>query len=76
MTQKVTLLLKSENVSFAKKNAKKRGTSMSKMVDDYLGVIKKIDKKMKNEKMEPFVKKFSGIVNTGKHEDKNSIFFK
>jgi len=76
MTQKVTLLLKRENVSFAKKNAKKKGTSMSKMIDGYLDVIKQIDKKMKNEKMDPFVKKFSGIVNTGKNEDKNSIFFK
>ncbi len=75
MTQKVTLLLKSENVSFAKKNAKKKGTSMSKMIDGYLDVIKQIDKKMKNEKMDPFVKKFSGIVNTEKNEDKNSIFF-
>ena len=76
MTQKVTLLLKSENISFAKKNAKKKGTSMSRMVDDYLDVIKRIDKKMKSEKLDPFVKKFSGIVNTGKNENKNSIFLK
>lgn len=69
MTQKVTLLLKTENVKFAKKDAKDRGTSMSKMFDDYLDIRKRIDKKMENEKLDPFVKKFGGMISTGKNED-------
>lgn len=72
MTQKVTLLLKSENVSFAKKSAKKSGRSMSKMVDEYLDILKRIDKKMKNEKLDPFVQKFGGMISTGKNEDVKS----
>lgn len=72
MTQKVTLLLKSENVNFAKKNAKKMGTSMSKIVDDYLDILKRLDDKMKSGKIDPFVKKFGGIISTGKDEDVKS----
>ena len=74
MTQKVTLLLKGENINFGKTIAKKRNTSLSRMVDEYLDIIKMIDNRMKGEKLDPFVKKFSGIISTGKNEDKNSIF--
>ncbi len=74
MTQKVTLLLKSQNIDFAKKSAKKSGTSMSKIVDEYLDLLQRIDKKMEKEKLDPFVKKFSGLVSTGKNEDKKSVF--
>jgi hypothetical protein len=69
MTQKVTLLLKSENVKFAKKDAKERGTSMSKMFDIYTGIRKRMEKKMENEKLDPLVKKFGGMIRTGKNED-------
>jgi hypothetical protein len=72
MTQKVTLLLKSENVNFAKNNAKKMGTSMSKIVDDYLDILKRLDNRTKNGKIDPFVKKFGGMISTGKNEDVKS----
>jgi hypothetical protein len=68
MSQKVTLLFKEENVNFAKKEARRRGTSMSKMMDEYLDLLKKIDKKMKSEKLHPYVKEVGGMINTGKNE--------
>lgn len=67
MAQKVTLLFKEENVNFAKKEAKRRGTSMSKMLDEYLDLLKRIDKKMKSEKLHPYVKE-GGMISTGKNE--------
>ena len=74
MTQKVTLLLKGDNVKFAKKIAKKKGKSMSKMIDDYLDLLQRIDKQFSREKLHPWVKEFGGIVNTGKNEDIKSIY--
>ena len=74
MTQKVTLLLKSENISFAKEAAKRKGKSMSKMVDEYIDLLQRIDKQLSKEKLHPFVKEFGGIVNTGKNEDIKSIY--
>lgn len=74
MTQKVTLLLKSQNISFAKKSAKKSGTSMSKMIDEYLDLLQRIDKKISEEELDPFVKRFGGMVSTGKNVDIKSLF--
>ena len=72
MTQKVTLLLKSNNVQFAKKNAKKKRTSMSKMIDDYLDLLQRIDKQLAKEELDPFVKEFGGMIHTGQNEDVKS----
>ena len=72
MTQKITLLLKEDNVKFAKKMAKQKGGSVSKMFDEYLDLLKRIDEKMKNEKLDPFAKKFGGMISTGKNEDVKS----
>jgi len=74
MTQKVTLLLKSSNIQFAKKSAKKKGKSMSKMMDEYLDLLQRIEKQFSKEKLHPFVKEFGGMVNTGKNEDIKSIY--
>jgi hypothetical protein len=74
MTQKVTLLLKSSNVKFAKQSAKQKGKSMSKMVDEYLDLLQRIDKKLGEEELDPFVKRFGGMVSTGKNVDVKSLF--
>lgn len=74
MTQKITLLLKSNNIRFAKKAAKEKGTSMSRIVDDYLDLLQRIEKRAAKEKLHPFVKKFGGMLDTGKNEDVKSIF--
>lgn len=72
MAQKVTLLFKEENVDFAKREAKRRGTSMSKMLDEHLDLLKRIHKKMKNAKNDPFIEKFGGMLKSDKNEDAKS----
>ena len=61
------------NIRKAKKIAAKRGTSVSKIVEDYIVLLDRIEQSLKKEKMHPFVKEFGGIVNTGKNEDVKSI---
>ncbi|MEP6926683.1 MAG: DUF6364 family protein [Ginsengibacter sp.] len=69
ITQKVTLLLKDNNIRFAKKNAKQKEVFVSKMIDDYLDLLQRIDKQMAKEDLDPFVKKFGGIISNGKNVD-------
>lgn len=47
---------------------------MSKMMDEYLDLLQRIDKKMAKEELRPFVKKFGGMVSTGKNVDVKSLF--
>ena len=49
MAQKITLSLKESNVKFIKKHALTSGTSVSKIVDDYLDLLHKIDIASKKE---------------------------
>lgn len=74
MTQKITLSLKESNVKFAKKTAKLSKTSVSKIVDNQLELLKRIEDAFKNEKLNPWVKEFAGMVNTGKNEDPKNMF--
>jgi hypothetical protein len=74
MAQKITLSLKESNVQYAKKSAKKNKTSVSKMVDAQLDLLKRIDDAFKNTKLDPWVKRFGGIINTGKNEDPKNMF--
>jgi hypothetical protein len=46
----------------------------AEILKKYPDLLKKIDKKMKSEKLHPYVKKVGGMINTGKNEDKHSIF--
>ena len=72
--QRVTLNFKSTNARFLKKMVKEKKVSISKIVDEYLDLLQRIDKKLSKEKLDPWVKKFGGIVNTGKNEDIKSIY--
>ena len=74
MKQKITLLLKDDNVKFAKKMAKKKGQSVSKIFDDYLDLLKRIDEEISKNELHPWVKEMGGMVNTGKNEDIKSIY--
>lgn len=47
---------------------------MSKMVDNYLDLLQKIEKRLSEEELDPFLKEFAGIVNSGKNEDIRSIY--
>ena len=73
MAQKITLSLKESNVRFAKKQAGKTKVSISKMIDEYLDLLQRIDTAYKKEKLSPFVKRFSGMVSTGKDENVKNI---
>ncbi len=74
MVQKITLSLKESNVKFIKNHAAATKKSVSKIVDDYVDLLHKIDLAAKKEKPNAFVKEFSGMISTGKNETKNSIF--
>ena len=76
MSNRITLMMNEANIKKAKKIAAKRGRSVSKIVEDYIILLDKIDQTLKTEELHPFVKKFGGIVNTGKNEDKKSILSK
>lgn len=73
MAQKITLSLKESNVKFAKRQAGKTKISISKMVDEYLDLLQRIEAVYKKEKLSPFVKRFSGMVSTGKDENVKNI---
>jgi hypothetical protein len=74
MSQRITLSLKQANIKFAKKQADRSNTSVSKMVDDYFDLLQRIEMTYRKEKPASFIKGFAGIVNTGKNEDTKSIF--
>jgi Family of unknown function (DUF6364) len=73
MAQKITLSLKESNVKFAKKHAGKTKVSISKMVDEYLDLLQRIDAAYGKEKLTPFVKRFSGMISTGKEENVKNV---
>jgi GR25 family glycosyltransferase involved in LPS biosynthesis len=66
-------MMSEANIKKAKKIAAKRGSSVSKILEDYVVLLDKIEQRLKKEALSPFVKQFGGIVNTGKNEKKESI---
>jgi GTP1/Obg family GTP-binding protein len=66
-------MMNENNIRKAKKIAAGRGTSVSKMLEDYIELLDKIEQRLKKEGLSPFVKRFGGMVNTGKTETKQSI---
>ncbi len=73
MASKITLLMSEANIKRAKKIAAERGSSVSKIVEDYIESLDLIERRLKQETPSTFVKKFAGIVNTGKTESKKTI---
>jgi GR25 family glycosyltransferase involved in LPS biosynthesis len=76
MSNRITLLMSETNIRKAKKIAAKRGRSVSKIVEDYIVLLDKIEQRLKKDELHPFVKEFGGIVNTGKDETKKTILAK
>lgn len=66
METKLTLKLNSVVIEQAKKYAKEKNTSLSKLIENYLGFL--IDPKDDNE-ITPLVKSLSGIINLSKDYD-------
>lgn len=73
MANRITLMMNESNIKKAKKIAAGRGISVSKMVEDYIELLDKIDQRIKKDGLSPFVKRFGGMVNTGKNETKQTI---
>ena len=73
MANRITLMMSEANIKKAKKIAAKRGSSVSKILEDYVVLLDKIEQRLKKEELSPFVKQFGGIVNTGKNEIKESM---
>lgn len=70
MKQKITLSLPESSIKLAKKFAKQHNKSVSEFLSNQLEVINNVEIALSKEKLTPWVKKFAGIVNTGKNESK------
>lgn len=64
MDTKLTVKLNSDVIERAKKYAKKKNTSLSKLIESYLGLL--IEPKEENE-ITPLVKSLSGIISLPKN---------
>ena len=69
-------MMSEANIKKAKKLAARRGTSVSKIVEDYIILLDKIEQRLKKDEIHPFVKEFGGMVNSGKDENKKTILAK
>lgn len=72
MTQKVATTIKRKSRSQKNRMDAEKGTA--EILKKYPDLLEKVEEKMKNIELHPWVKKFAGIINTGKNEDKHSIF--
>lgn len=66
MDSKLTLKLDSSVIEQAKSYAKKKNTSLSKLIESYLGLL--IDPE-ESQDVTPLVKSLSGVVNLPKNAD-------
>lgn len=73
MANRITLMMSEANIKKVKKIAAKRKSSVSRIMEDYVILLDKIEERIKKEELSPFVKRFGGLVNTGKNETKESI---
>lgn len=66
MDTKLTLKLDNSIIEQAKTYAKKKNTSLSKLIESYLGLL--VDPK-DNEEVTPLVKSLSGVIDLPKNVD-------
>lgn len=66
MNTKLTLKLNGDIIEQAKSYAKKKNTSLSKLIESYLGLL--VEPK-DNQEVTPLVKSLSGVVNLPKNTD-------
>jgi hypothetical protein len=64
MNTKLTLSIPKKDVDFAKKIAKRRGKSVSKMVADYFAGLKRMEEESKNEE-DPLIEELAGVISSG-----------
>jgi hypothetical protein len=69
MKTKLTLSIDPEVIARAKEEARRRGTSVSDMVETYLAVVSKPEDLRKAIELTPLVKSFSGVIKLKKGEE-------
>jgi hypothetical protein len=62
-----------KDVDYAKKIAKRRGKSVSKMVADYFAGLKSMEEESKNEE-DPLVEELAGIISSGSSDIMAELF--
>ncbi|MCU0388424.1 MAG: DUF6364 family protein [Chitinophagaceae bacterium] len=75
MNTKLTLSIPKREVDFAKRIAKKRGKSVSKMVEDYFSELKRVEEEAKKVN-DPLINDLAGIISTGSDDIMADIFGK
>jgi hypothetical protein len=70
MDAKLTLSLDKKTIEQAKKYARKKNTSLSKLIENYLSKVTSADKE--EVEISPLVKSLSGIVNLSGADPKKS----
>jgi hypothetical protein len=73
MDTKLTLKLNGNIIEQAKTYAKKKNTSLSKLIESYLGLL--VDPS-ENQEVTPLVKSLSGVINLPKNTDIKKEFKK
>ena len=69
MDTKLTLKLDSDIIETAKEYAKKRKTSLSKLIENYLSLLTELNSKKERSNVTPLVKSLSGVVKLPKGYD-------
>ena len=64
-----------KDVDYAKKIAKRRGKSVSKMVEDYFAGLKRMEEESKNEE-DPLVEELAGVISSGSSDIMAELFGK
>lgn len=67
MNTKLTLKLNNTIIEQAKAYAKNKNTSLSKLIESYLGLL--LDETNDNQEITPLVKSLSGVINLPKNVD-------
>jgi len=75
MNTKLTLSIPKKDVDYAKKIAKRRGKSVSKMVEDYFAGLKRMEEESKNEE-DPLVEELAGVISSGSSDIMAELFGK
>jgi hypothetical protein len=73
MNTKLTLKLNGDIIEQAKTYAKKKNTSLSKLIESYLGLLIDPDEK---QEVTPLVKSLSGIIDLPKNYDNKTNYRK
>ncbi len=75
MNTKLTLSIPKREVEYAKRIAKKRGKSVSKMVEDYFAGLKRMEEESKSHE-DVLIKELAGVISSGSDDIMADLFGK